>query len=143
MKVQELQLLQSESRSLGHEVEKLRSTTKELELLKEEKETLWRQFSDLSSEMTIEKENVQSLEKDKSSLESKLKDLAEKGTRYLFFSRNITHKIWLCTFKFPHNGKLKMSSSKKWNKTVARSDAIGGFYCTLSVNFTTAILKRL
>ena len=84
MKVQELQLLQSESRSLGHEVEKLRSTTKELELLKEEKETLWRQFSDLSSEMTIEKENVQSLEKDKSSLESKLKDLAEKGTRYLF-----------------------------------------------------------
>ena len=88
MKVQELQLLQSESRTLGHEVEKLRVASKDLERVREEKESISRQFSDLSAEMKILKENVVGLEKEKSDLEFQLSEMREKGSRY-FTTLNI------------------------------------------------------
>ncbi len=83
VKVQELQLLQSESRTLGHEVEKLRVASKDLERIKEEKESISRQLSDLSAEMKILKENVVGLEKEKSNLEFQLSEMREKGSRYI------------------------------------------------------------
>ena len=88
VKVQELQLLQSESRTLGHEVEKLRVASKDLERVREEKESISRQFSDLSAEMKIFKEIVVGLEKEKSDLEFQLSEMREKGSRY-FTTLNI------------------------------------------------------
>ena len=77
-------MLQSEKRNLGQEVEKLRLTTKELEVVREEKEGLRQQLSELSTELKLVKEHVQSLEKEKSTLGGQLSELREKGSRSEF-----------------------------------------------------------
>ena len=77
-------MLQSEKRTLGQEVEKLRLTTKELEVVREEKEGLRQQLSELSTELKLVKEHVQSLEKEKSTLGGQLSELREKGSRSEF-----------------------------------------------------------
>ena len=82
-------MLQSVKRTLVQEVEKLRSTSKELEVAREEKEGLRQQLSELSTELKLFKDHVQSLEKEKSTLGGQLSELREKGARseftFLFF----------------------------------------------------------
>ena len=66
---------------MGQELDKLRSLAKELDSVKDDKTNLSRQLNEMTSEIELAKENVASLEKEKSSLESQLSDMREKGSR--------------------------------------------------------------
>ena len=66
---------------MGQELDKLRSLAKELDSVKDDKTNLSRQLYEMTSEIELTKENVASLEKEKSSLESQLSDMREKGSR--------------------------------------------------------------
>ena len=66
---------------MGQELDKLRSLAKELDSVKDDKTNLSRQLNEMTSEIQLTKENVASLEKEKSSLESQLSDMREKGSR--------------------------------------------------------------
>ena len=66
---------------MGQELDKLRSLAKELDSVKDDKTNLSRQLYEMTSEIELTKENVASLEKEKSSLESQLSDMRDKGSR--------------------------------------------------------------
>ena len=66
---------------MGQELDKLRSLAKELDSVKDDKTNLSRQLNEMTSEIELTKENVASLEKEKSSLESQLSDMRDKGSR--------------------------------------------------------------